>query len=217
MEHKGIYHNSFSINVFGQLAKLNNFIVNQDAKEPTENSLLEFEKNDQLISRSESEHRIFVMFAIASFINCFIITTLSIITNKTSNTEPNIMEVEIPIVFKMAHLQAIHKNGTVFSSHFDTHLSSIEFEYLFDLPSADLYSSFEYRQKLFYVHGKGHRQYFFQTFKNIHGKARQRKHEFTGEAEIDHSYIFTTGFNSSVAQIGSFLMFFGGGHDWDDS
>ena len=218
MQHKDIHSKYLTKDVFGQLAKLNNFILNQDVKESkSDDNLLEFDKNDQLISRTESEHRIFIILAITSFINCLIITTLSIITNKNARSEPNVVDVEIPTLFKMPYLQAIHKNGSVFSSQFYTHLSSINFAHVFDLPLADLYSSFEYRQRLSYVHGKSNRQYFFQTFKNIHGKARQRKHEFTGEAEIDHSYIFAIGFNSSIAQIGSFLMFFGGGHDRDDS
>ena len=122
------------------------------------------------------------------------------------------------MLFKVPYLQAIYKNGSVVSSHFLTNSSdNIGSKHLLDLPETHYYYSFlDHKQESSFIHVKSKRQYFFQTFKNIHGKGRQRKHKFTGKS----SMLYPNGimsFNSSILQIGSFLMFFGGGQDGNTS
>ena len=213
MKKNGINQKSLTRNIFGQLTKLIYFIINQEA----DNNIFEFEKNDQLISRSESEHRIVVILAFISLINATFLTTFSIIINESSKNEIDLIDVEIPVLFKVPYLQAIYKNGSVVSSHFLTNSSDIGSKHLLDLPETDYYYSFlDHKQESSFIHAKSKRKYFFQTFKNIHGKGRQRKHKFTGKS----SMLYPNGimsFNSSIMQIGSFLMFFGGGQDGNTS
>ena len=198
-------------NLFGQLTKLNNFIIKQETNEHayTTNSLLEFDKHDQLISRSESENRIFVILATIGFVCCFTFSCLVIVSFKNFGNNIETIAVEIPVQFKQPYLDAILKNGSVFSSHYNnTHFLS--FEYKFSLPIADYYYSFESNQELAYIHGRSQENHMFETFYNIHGFKRQKKHNFIKRDDGD-PYHNDIGYNNSISQVGEHLMIFGGG------
>ena len=208
-----IYKKSLTKNLFGQLAKLNNLIINQEttSEAKSEENLLEFDKNDQLISRSESESRIIIIFAIMALINQIIIFTFTIVASNNLKNELKVMDLQIPIQFKMPFLQIILNNGSVYSSNliedpFFNH------QHQFDLPrDAHYYYSFDYRGRMSYIHGKSKRNYLYQTFKNIQSKKREKKHKFPGEHAEDTDSM--TGFNCSIVQAGPYLMLFGGGID----
>ena len=207
------HQKSLTKNIFGQLAKLNNFIINQETNESkSEDNVLEFDKNDALITRSESEARIIVIFIIIAVINQVLLTVLTIVTNESMKTELNLVDVEIHTPSQLPHLQIILINGSVFSSKFQKRYTFSTSQYQFDLPlTADYYFSFDFRGRMSFIYGNSNRIHFFQTFRNIHGKRREKKHKIPGiHAEEESS---TTGFNCSVLQIGSYLMLFGGGKD----
>ena len=200
-------------NLFGQLTKLNNLIISQESttEEKSEENVLEFDKNDQLISRSESERRIISIFAVLAFINQIIIFTFTIVASNNLKNELKVMDLQIPIQFKMPFLQIILNNGSVFSSNLieDPFFNT---QYQFDLPrDAHYYYSFDYRGRMFYIHGKSKRNYFFQTFKNQKSKTREKKHKFPGKHAKDTDSM--TGFNCSIEQAGPYLMLLGGGID----
>ena len=114
--------------------------------------------------------------------------------------------------FQVPYFQIILKNGSVFSSKYRKRDTFSPSQYQFDLPkTADYYFSFDYRGRMSFIYGNSNRTHFFQTFRNIHGKRREKKHEIPGINEEDES--LTTGFNCSIIQIGSYLMLFGGGKD----
>ena len=209
-----IHQKSLTKNLFGQLAKLNNFIINQETNESkSEDNVLEFDKNDGLITRSESEAWIIVIFIIIAIFNEILLTVLGFVACGTLKIELNLVDVEIHTTSKLPYLQIILNNGSVFSSKYgktDTFYTS---QYQFDLPnSADYYFSFDFRGRMSFIHGNSNRPYFFQTFRNIHGKRREKRHEIPGIVVEGES--LTTGFNCSITQIGSYLMLFGGGKDW---
>ena len=174
MTHKEKYKTG---NIFSQLAKLNKFIIKQEINEAksSENEL-EFNRNDQLISRSESEERIFFIFFVISLINLGILISFVVVSNKTFDEELKIIPVEIPIQFEMPYLQAILKNGSVYSSQYRKKTFAHS-EHEFDLPpGADFYFSFEYKEKLSFIHGYGLRNHIFQSYKTVIGHNRQKKH-----------------------------------------
>ena len=200
-------------NVFGQLTKVNNLIINQESttEENSEENVLEFDKNDQLISSSESESRIILIFAVMAFINQIIIFTFTIVASNNLKNELKVMDLQIPIQLKMPFLQIILNNGSVYSSNLieDPFFNP---QHQFDLPrDAHYYYSFDYRGRMSYIHGKSKRNYFFQTFKNQKSKTREKKHKFPGKHAEDTDSM--TGFNCSIVQAGPYLMLFGGGID----
>ena len=69
-------------NLFSQISNLNKFIINQDTivAQHKEN-VLEFDKNDQLISKYESEVRISVILCVLSVLNISILATLIMTVN----------------------------------------------------------------------------------------------------------------------------------------
>ena len=204
-------------NIFGQLANINKFIIKQESNEAkSTESELEFNRNDQLISRSESEHRIFLIFFVVSLINLGILTTFTIISDNCFDQELQIIPVVIPIQFKVPFIQTILKNGSVYSSPYKNK-SFAPSEHKFDLPpSADYYFSFEYKEKISYIYGYGSRNHMFRVFKTIKGQNRQKKHQFD---PVVNSYFdpgnptlkSETGFNSTVSHIGQYILIFGGG------
>ena len=211
-------------NLFSQISNLNKFIINQDTivAQHKEN-VLEFDKNDQLISKYESEVRISVILCVLSVLNISILATLIITISETIKNELKIIPTEIPNISKMPHLQAIFKNGSVYSSEYKNRTFS-KLKHEFDLPmAADFYFPFEYKEKMSYIHGNGLNKHILQTFRNIHGHKRQKKHTFSKKEEIDSntSLLYVKqglgkenlGFNNSILQIGPYLMIFGGGHN----
>ena len=199
--------------IFSQLANINKFIqlIKQEANEDE----LEFNRNDQLISRSESEHRIFMIFFVVSLINLGILTIFTVISYKTFDEELQIIPVEIPIQFKVPYLQTILKNGSVYWNQ-HKNKSFAPSEHKFDLlPNADYYFSFEYKEKNSYVYGYGFKNHMFHHFKTINDHNRQKKHQFlvanTYWDQGHPTWKSKTGFNSTVSQIGKYLLIFGGG------
>ena len=197
--------------LFGQLANINNFIIKRETNEVAHanNSLLEFDKHDQLISRLESEGRIFTILAIICFINNCIFSALIVSFGKfEKNVE--VFPVEIPVRFKQPYLDAILKNGSVFSSHY-SNTNFLTFEFKFSLPKiADYYFSFENNHEITYIHGRSQENHLFETFYNVHGLQRQKRHDFIKRDDGD-PYHNDIGYNNSVSQVGEYLMIFGGG------
>ena len=112
---------------------------------------------------------------------------------------------------------------SVYSSQYKNRTFS-NLKHKFDLPSAaDFYFPFEYKEKMSYIHGNGLNKHILQTFRNVHGHKRQKKHTFSKKEEIDSntSLLYVKqglgkenlGFNNSILQIGPYLMIFGGGHN----
>ena len=206
------YQRSLTKTLFGQLTKLNNFIINQETNEAKlEENVLEFDKNDQLISKSESECRIIAILGVVALINQFILSALTILLIDNLKHELKMLPFELPVQFKIPYLQVILNNGSVLLSHFkeDTFFN---YQHQFDLPTfANYYYSFDYRGKMSYIHGKSKRNYFYQTFKNVQRKKREKKHLFPGIHAYDTDA--RTGFNCSIVQVGSKLVLFGGGID----
>ena len=205
------YQRSLTRNLFGQLTKLNNFIINQTNEAKLKENVLEFDKNDQLISRSESECRIIIFLVVTALINEFILSALTILAYNNLKHEHETNDFPTPIHFKMPYLQVILNNGSVFSSHFNED-TFFNHKHQFDLPMlANYYYSFDYKGKMSYIHGKSKRNYFYQTFKNIQSKKREKKHDFPGKYAYETDA--RTGFNCSIVQVGSYLLLFGGGID----
>ena len=192
------------------MAKLNNFILKVETNKgaPPDDNLLEFDKNDQLISRSESENRISALLAMIGFINSCIFNLLIIVSFINFGDNNEVIDVEIPVKFKQPYLNAILKNGSVFSSHYNNFAS---FEYKFSLPNiADYYFSYERNQDLAYIHGRSQENHMFETSLNIHGVKRQKKHYFP-KRDDGYPYHNNIGFNNSISQVGEYLLIFGGG------
>ena len=180
-----------------------------DQIKPKNDAVLEYEKNDQLISRSESELRIFIILSIVSSINNLILVVFTIILSRAFTNDLKFIDVDIPVQIMPPFLKVIYKNGSVYSSYVKNR-SYISSEYNFDLPpDADYYYYFEYRDRHSYIHGYGNRNHFHQTFKNIHRKSQQRKHKFSSKKDFDSQYL-RSGHNSSLVPIGHTLTLFGG-------
>ena len=199
-----------SKNLFSQISKLNKFIINHNTFVPQQKeNVFEFDKNDQLVSKYESEVRIVVILCVLSMLNISILATLIITISEAIKNELKIIPIEIPTLSKVPYLQAIFKNGSVYSSQYKNHTFS-NLKHNFNLPTAaDFYFHFEYKEKMSYIHGNALENHIFQTYKNIHGHKRQKKHKFHGKFAKDGSFNF--GSNTSVSIIGSYLMFYGGG------
>ena len=203
--------------MLSQLAEINKINISPKETDDTtskKENLLEFEKNDQLISRSDSEFRLFVILGILSIIENLVLLIITIFLSQINQS--NLIDVDIQVQFPQPHLKAIYRNGSVYSSYFKEG-SFLTSEYEFDLPAnADYYFYFEYRQRYSYIHGNGYQNHFHQTFESVHGKGRQRKHTFSSkfgkELWFDGPYM-KSGHNSSIVQIGNTLMLFGGGKD----
>ena len=211
------FQNSFAKKLLSQLAEINKINISPKETDDTtskKENLLEFEKNDQLISRSDSEFRLFVILGILSIIENLVLLIITIFLSQINQS--NLIDVDIQVQFPQPHLKAIYRNGSVYSSYFKEG-SFVTSEYEFDLPAnADYYFYFEYRQRNSYIHGNGYQNNFHQTFKSVRGKGRQRKHTFSSkfgkELWFDGPYM-KSGHNSSIVQIGNTLMLFGGGKD----
>ena len=128
---------------------MNNIILEQDEQDmadqikPKNDTVLEYEKNDQLISRSESELRIFIILSIVFAINNLMLVVFTIFLSRAITNEVQFIDVEIPVQIMPPFLKVILKNGSVFSSYM-TKRSYLSFEYNFDLPpDADYYYYFE--------------------------------------------------------------------------
>ena len=211
-------------NLFSQISNLNKFIVNQDSfVVKHEENVLEFDKNDQLVTKYESEVRIAVILCVLSVLNISILSTLIVTISETIKNELKIIPIEIANLSKVPYLLAICKNGSVYSSQYKNQTFP-NLKHNFDLPmSADFYFPFEYKEKISYIHGNGLNKHILQTFRNVHGHKRQKKHSFSDEQIINShtSELYVKhklgkeplGFNNSVLQIGPYLMFFGGGHN----
>ena len=91
-------------NLFSQISNLNKFIINQDTivAQHKEN-VLEFDKNDQLISKYESEVRISVILCVLSVLNISILATLIITISETIKNELKIIPTEIPNTSKVPY------------------------------------------------------------------------------------------------------------------
>ena len=203
---------SFTEKLFSQLTDMSKIIIKQDKPDktkPKNDTVLEYEKNDQLISRSESEHRIFVILAVLCIINDCILGIFVIISFEKFQSKLDLVPTKIPVQFNLPYLQAIFKNGSVFSLSYGNG-TFVGSNHEFDLPNEmDYYLTLEYDNKLSYVHGRGNQKSMSQTFQNLHGFMRHKKHRLISKYAEERYEGF--GFNNSISQIGKYLMFFGGG------
>ena len=202
--------------LFGTLvSEAHKIVIKPGETQPkeTDTDELNSENNDGLISRAESEFRVYVLLTIVSFINSFFLMILITIITTKNQHQLTLLDVKIPLELKPLHLKGIFKNGTVFSSHFRKGTFT-KARREFDLPAdADNYFHFEYNGKHSYVHGYGNRDHFYQTSKTIHGKFLRRARYFTAK-NFDSGKTVKSGFNSSIAQLGQNLMLFGGGRNF---
>ena len=208
---------SLTRNLFGQLVKLNNFVIDNKSSQINElaasENALEIDKNDQLISRSESENRIFVILAVICMINNCILVAFVKLSHDKFHLHLDLVPTEIPVQFNLPYLQAIFKNGSVFSLSYRNGTFS-DSGHEFDLPNdMHYYLALEYDNRLSYFHGRGNQKSMSQTFQNLHGFKRHKKHKLISKHPEERYEGF--GFNMSISQIGKYLMFFGGGKNID--
>ena len=99
-----------SKNLFSQISKLNKFIINHNTFVPQQKeNVFEFDKNDQLVSKYESEVRIVVILCVLSMLNISILATLIITISEAIKNELKIIPIEIPTLSKVPYLQAFTK------------------------------------------------------------------------------------------------------------
>ena len=211
---------SLTRNLFGQLVKLNNYVISNNSSQinelaPSENAL-EIDKNDQLISRSESENRIFVILAVICMINNFILAAFVKLSHDKFHLHLDLVPTEIPVQFNLPYLQAIFKNGSVFSLPYNNGTFNGS-NHEFDLPNnLHYYLALQYDKKLSYIHGRGNQKTMSQTSQNLHGYMRHKKHRLIIKKGEEHQHYYEGfGFNNSISQIGKYLMFFGGGKNFE--
>ena len=222
-----------------QLSKqLNLFIQNtglirednkNEIKDETQN--LEYNKNDQLISKSESNDRIIILLLVIATILSLIFQAL-IITAFISLTKAfGKLQVNIPIRMAKPYLQTIDSNGSImiYEPYFFIN-GTFEQSYLvgnYSLPILhDFYFSYEYRKEIIYLHGKTlhgkssqiNKDHCYQSVFQRNGQFPRKKvflHGYvedpTNSEELifdDDSAITANGF---IMQVQAFIWFFGGG------
>ena len=225
---------SFSIQ---QLSKqLNVFIQNTGIiRENSKNEIkdetqeLEYNKNDQLISKSESNDRIIILLSIIATILSFIFQAL-IITAFISLTKANgKLQVNIPIRMAKPYLQTIDSNGTIliYEPYFHKN-GTFQQSYLVGNYSLhilhDFYFSYEYRKEIIYLHGKTlhgissqiNKDHCYQSVFQRNGQFPRKKVYLHGYVEDPYGIIVfdddsAITANVFIMQVQAFIWFFGGG------
>ena len=175
--------------------------------------ILEYNKNDGLISEIESNKRIIIILQIFAFLFCIILQFIVLLILGTiyDGTKNFLLVDNKPITPNLNYyIQSISSNGSVrLSPILQTTKSSVirsDFIDVFSFPKSDIQFAYQYRGDLVFIHSSFKKLHSFSVVYRATNEKYTTKNSFRRD---DLGFEFKLPKNVSLVEIGSYLWLYG--------
>ena len=167
-------------------------------------------KDDRIISKTESYKRIIIMLLMLTFLFCFTIQILILITFQ--NIHDRIQNTYIKVPKLNYHLQLISKNGSVFRfpiiQSSNNSLTTGPFIKTFSFPKkVDIKFGYHYREDSIYFHGLFNKNHMFVSINNYATNLKNVQEKYLISNKLDIYYFLPE--NVSWVDIGDNILLYG--------